>query len=107
MACQVVRERDFKLVARQTLDLSSAGMLVRPDCQVLTGEPLLITFQVPLGGHTWFDAEAVVARVIHGRRPSDRGPALGLAFTQVDLVSAFKLEKHLAWFREAGARAHG
>ena len=75
--CQVVRERDFRLIARRTLDLSSAGMLVAADTEVLTGEPLIVSFRAPRTDR-WIDAEATVARVIHGRRPGDVGRALGI-----------------------------
>ena len=36
--CQVVRPRDFKLIAESTLDLSELGMLAVPNRMVLTGE---------------------------------------------------------------------
>ncbi len=44
--CQVVRERDFRLVADRALDLSTDGMLVPLDLPVLTGEPLLVSFDL-------------------------------------------------------------
>src|SRR5438045_210590 len=84
-ACQVVRERDFKLVGARTLNLSEAGALVElaPDARVLTGEPVLVSFVSPLS-NTWIDAEGVVARVLHGRRPGDVGRALGVSFEDLD-----------------------
>src|SRR4051812_34627455 len=77
MRCQVVRERDFRIVGRQAFDVSSEGMLVAADVPILTGEPLIVSFVVPFG-RTWIDAEATVARVIHGRRDGDRGRAIGI-----------------------------
>lgn len=77
--CQVVRERDFRLVADLALDLSTQGMLVRAKLPVLTGEEVVVTFKPPRQNE-WFDACAVVARVLHGRRPGDMGPSLGLEF---------------------------
>ncbi len=77
--CQVVRERDFRLVGSRALDLSPMGMLIMAQERVLTGEPLLVTFRLPLSSH-WFDAEATVARVVHGRRPGDRGRCFGVEF---------------------------
>jgi len=77
--CQIVRERDFKLIGSRGLDLSPQGMLVMAQERVLTGEPVLVAFRLPRQ-HYWFDAEAVVARVVHGRRPGDRGRCFGLAF---------------------------
>jgi len=79
LSCQVVRERDFRLVADLALDLSTEGMLVSTSTRVLTGEELLVSFRSPRSD-VWFDAQATVARVIHGRRPGDRGRCLGLVF---------------------------
>src|SRR5690242_12227451 len=46
-ACQVVRERDFRLVADEIVDLSTSGMLVAPADPVLTGERLIASFRLP------------------------------------------------------------
>jgi hypothetical protein len=43
------------------------------------GEELIVTFRVP-GTRVWIDTFATVVRVVHNRRPGDRGPAIGLAF---------------------------
>jgi hypothetical protein len=96
-----VRERDFRVVARQVLDLSPAGMLVVAERPVLTGELVVLTLRVPMVSLAWFDAEAVVARVVHGRRPEDRGRALGLSFVWTDPAGLAALERQLAWFRPA------
>jgi hypothetical protein len=77
--CQIVRERDFRLVADAALDLSTAGMRVVARVPVLTGEALRVSFRAPRAG-AWFDLEATVARVEHGRRPGDAGRCLGLCF---------------------------
>jgi len=79
LPCQIVRERDFRLVADLALDLSTDGMLVPTELSVLTGEPVLVSFRAPRSPR-WLDVDAVVARVVHGRRPGDRGRRLGLAF---------------------------
>ena len=79
--CQVVRERDFRLIADRVLDLSSGGVLVGPADPVLTGERVLVSFQGRAG---WIDAEAVVARVVHGRRDGEHTRALGLSFEELD-----------------------
>jgi len=89
--CQVVRERDFKLIARRTLDVSSAGMLVHADMEVLTGEPVIVSFRPPRTDR-WIDAEAIVSRVVHGRRPGDLGRALGLQFQRVEPSSVTALK---------------
>jgi len=79
LGCQVVRERGFRLVSSLAFDLSTDGMLVLTGERVLTGEPLIVSFRAP-ESDSWFDLEAQVARVIHGRRPGDQGRCLGLSF---------------------------
>ncbi len=102
--CQLVRERDFRLVGRHLIDLSIDGMLVLSDRPVLTGTTTLVSLKVPFGSPIWLDAEAVVTRVLHGRRASDRGRALGLSFTWVDEVARAALERALEWFPAAAPR---
>lgn len=80
--CQIVREHDFMPVGDVALDLSTEGMLVRTDARVLTGEELIVVFRPP-GSNRIIDAAASVARVLHGRRPGDRGRALGVHFDQI------------------------
>lgn len=93
LECQVVRERDFRLVGDLALDLSTRGMLVRAKTRVLTGEELVVSFRAPRS-HRWFDATATVARVIHGRRPGDYGLCLGIEFHDVtDEDRAFLFEQ--------------
>lgn len=94
LSCQVVRERDFRLVADLALDLSTEGMLVSTEQRVLTGEELLVSFRPPRSNR-WLDVQATVARVVHGRRPSDRGRCLGLVFHSVDPSSRRLLFRHL------------
>ena len=77
--CQVVREHDFRLVGDLALDLSTKGMLVRARSRVLTGEELLVAFRPPRSNR-WIDAQATVARVVHGRRPGDSGLSFGIEF---------------------------
>jgi hypothetical protein len=89
--CQVVRERDFRFVADEILDLSTTGMLVRARARVLTGEELLVAFRPPRC-HRWIDAEGTVARVLHGRRPGDAGLAFAIDFhamSEEDLALLF------------------
>jgi hypothetical protein len=87
--CQVVRERDFRLLGSHAVDLSPMGMQVMAQERVLTGEPVLVAFRLPLTSW-WFDAEATVARVVHGRRPGDTGRCFGLSFeTLGEDVAAF------------------
>src|SRR5882724_9562408 len=68
--CQVVRERDFSLIADRVVDLSASGALVGPADPALTGERILVSFRIPRST-LWVDAEATVSRVVHGRRPGE------------------------------------
>lgn len=77
--CQVVRETDLQPVGELALDLSTDGMLVKTTERILTGEELIVVFRPP-GSNRIIDAAATVARVVHGRRPGDRGRSLGLQF---------------------------
>lgn len=77
--CQVVREEGFELIGERAVDLSQDGMLLLSNRSVRLGEPLIVTFRVP-GTSFWIDTTATVVRVVHGRRPGDRGPSVGLAF---------------------------
>jgi hypothetical protein len=94
LPCQIVRERDFRLVADVALDLSTAGMLVPTELTVLTGEPLIVSFQAPRSSR-WLDTQAVVARVVHGRRPGERGRRLGLAFQDLEIEARHLLFRQL------------
>jgi hypothetical protein len=82
LPCQVVRERDFRLIADRVENLSVTGLSVSPAEAVLTGESLIVSFRLPHEG-VWIDAEATVTRVIHGRRPGEDQRALGLKFERV------------------------
>jgi hypothetical protein len=86
VSCQVVRERDCRLVARRSVDVSPLGMLVVADAPVLTGEPVFVAFRIRIGKTTTLALEipATVARVVHGRRPGDTGHCLGLEFDGLD-----------------------
>jgi hypothetical protein len=81
--CQVVRERDFKLIADEGADISSDGLLVYCDDRVLTGDEVIVTFKLPFAC-VWLDAEATVARVVHNRRPTDKGRCLGIELHSLD-----------------------
>jgi hypothetical protein len=94
LRCQVVRERDFRLVSDLALDLSTDGMLVSTEQRVLTGEELLVSFRPPRSSR-WVDVSATVARVVHGRRPSDRGRCLGIAFHAMHTEAQRVLFRHL------------
>jgi PilZ domain-containing protein len=86
--------RDFRLVGRQVIDLSTRGMLIETDLSVLTGEELLVTFKSPVD-HRWFDCEATVARVLQGRRRHDERRAVGIAFAPLDPWTEIVLCDHI------------
>lgn len=92
--CQVVREFDFRLIGDLALDLSTKGMLVRARERVLTGEEVVVSFQLPRS-NTWFDAQGVVARVLHGRRPGDYGLSFGIEFVNLTHDDELILFEHL------------
>src|SRR5580658_3910440 len=82
--CLVMRQRDYRLVGSFGMDLSPMGMLVKAHEPVLTGEPVQVSFRLPLS-LAWIAASATIARVLHGRRPGDSpGRCLGLEFDALD-----------------------
>lgn len=93
--CQLVRLRDFRLVGRTIADLSEDGALIESLGQVITGEQVLVSFRAPFSPR-WIDADAVIARVMHGRRAGDRRPALGVTFTGLE-VEARRLLREGLW----------
>jgi hypothetical protein len=92
--CQVVRESDFRLIGDLALDLSTKGMLVRARERVLTGEEVVVSFKPPRSNE-WFDAEATIARVLHGRRPGDYGLSFGIEFHGLNEDEELCLFEHL------------
>jgi hypothetical protein len=93
--CQVVRERDFKLIGSRAVDLSPFGMLVMAQERVLTGEALVVAFRPPCSTW-WFDSEATVARIVHGRRPGDLGRCFGIEFESLEPSVQYFLHTLLA-----------
>ncbi len=94
LECQVVREHDFRLIGEEAFDVSQDGMLITTSERVLTGEELLVTFRLP--NHSmWFDTDATVARVVHGRRPYDPGRCLGISFGSLDRAARWFLRSSL------------
>jgi c-di-GMP-binding flagellar brake protein YcgR len=93
-ACQVVRTRDFRLIGTRVIDLSATGMLLETALPILTGEELIVSFKSPAEDR-WFDCEASVARVVHGRRRADPCRALGISFDTIDPWNELLLCEHL------------
>lgn len=95
LPCQIVRERDFSLLSDRTLDVSPDGMLVRTHRDVSVGDKLIVSFKAPTDLELWFDTEATVRRVELGRRPKDRGRAIGLEFGPLSQVARLILRGSL------------
>lgn len=76
---EIVRVRDFMRIGGRILDLSEFGARVESDARVLTGEILILSFEMP--GVGTIDTEATVAHVVHNE---DGRVTLGLEFIQVD-----------------------
>jgi hypothetical protein len=92
--CKVVDQRKFTLVADRAVDLSPEGMLVPSESGLEVGEELIVSFRATELG-LWFDTEARVTRVVHGRRPGDIGRCFGLRFLTLPAVSRLILRGHL------------
>jgi hypothetical protein len=92
--CQVVRERDFRLLADTMMDLSATGALVGPADPALTGERILLSFRIPRSS-SWIDAEATVTRVVHGRRPGEFTRSLALEFDDLEALQRSVLKDAL------------
>jgi hypothetical protein len=101
--CQVVRERDFRLIADQVVDLSASGALVMPADPVLTGERVILSFQLP-SSLFWVDTEALVTRVLHGRRPGEHTRGIALELDGLTGLSRFMLERALKYMPPAPPR---
>lgn len=95
MKCHVVRERDFAIIAEETVDLSPDGMLVKTDlADMEPGERVFVTFRAT-NLDLWFDTEAKVMRIIRGRREGDRERGIGLRFSSLNGVKRLILRGHL------------
>jgi hypothetical protein len=94
LGCRVRRIEDWRLLGDRTIDVSPQGMLVLSDEAVDEGTSLVVSFQateLPI----WFDTCATVTRIVQGRRPGDRGRALGIHFDTLPAVSRLILRGHL------------
>jgi hypothetical protein len=94
MECQVVRERDFRLLGRLAIDVSPAGILVPGHEDVRAGENVIVSFRLPRT-KWWFDAEGTVARLVQGRRPGDPGRGFAVGFDRIEADAAWLLDRAL------------
>lgn len=93
--CQVVREKDFRLVADRIENLSTWGLLASPADPVLTGEKVIVSFQLPGSSH-YVDATGTVTRVVHGRRPTETRRMLGIEFDDLSPYDRFRLRQAIS-----------
>ena len=96
--CQAVDVAGFHLLGERVLDLSPRGMLIACQRPARVGDPLLVSFRAPGAEELWFDAEAVVARVIAGQRSCDEGYGAGLEFTYFENSCRHELLSRLAGY---------
>lgn len=79
LGCEVVRTRDFELIGRRMIDLSTDGLQVLAEDDVALGDAVQVFFRVPFS-KLWVLADASVTRVVRGQRRRDEGPSYGLRF---------------------------
>jgi len=86
LPCHVVRASDAKCVATKALDISAGGMLVAADTDdVVLDDEYFVCFRTgPFD--VWIRAAAKLARVVEGRRTTDKCFGLGLDFDSMDPV---------------------
>lgn len=91
--CIAVQSDRYKLFGQRAHDVSAEGMLVETHVPMTVGERVMVTFKTPRG--SWVQSRAEVARVVSGRRPGDKGCAVGLRFVEMDDMSRAKLRASL------------
>ena len=94
--CEVVSSVEFELIGERLLDVSPQGALLACDAPVALGEQLVLAFRAPGREPVYIDAEAEVARVIHGFRTGDPGYCAGLRFTYLERSARHELLARLA-----------
>jgi len=98
--CQVVELAGFSLLGEQVIDLSARGMLVECTRKARVGDEVQVSFRVPgpANDELWFDAEAVVARVVAGQRWCDDGLGAGIEFTYFEKSCRHELLSRLVGY---------
>ena len=98
--CQVVELAGFSLLGEQVIDLSARGMLVECTRKARVGDEVQVSFRVPgpANDELWFDAEAVVARVVAGQRWCDDGLGVGIEFTYFEKSCRHELLSRLVGY---------
>lgn len=95
--CQVVRDRDFRVIGRGTLDVSLTGMLVQCTYAAEIGDEVIVSFRTKpdAEGGEYVDAVGIVTRRMEGRRRGDLGMTAGITFTSMDDESLRALARAL------------
>lgn len=92
--CEVVSERDFRLLGEMTYDVSRDGVLLEAYDLAELDEPVIFSLRLPFSDD-FLEGHGRVARIIRGLRETDEGPALGIAFTELEGVMSARLEAAL------------
>jgi hypothetical protein len=93
VACYVVRERDFRVIGRGTLDVSLTGMLVQCTYDADLGDEVIVSFKTRDGEYV--DALGIVTRRMEGRRRGDLGITAAITFTSIEDESLRALARTL------------
>jgi hypothetical protein len=98
--CQAVDVSEFQLIAERVVDLSPRGMLVACGARTRVGNRVAVSFLVPGTEDLWFEAEAVVVRIVEGDDwpAQDGGYGAGLAFTFIEKRCRDELLSRLAGY---------
>jgi hypothetical protein len=100
--CRAMHWDRCEIVGHELLDLSPQGALLSHGGGLRVGDALLVGFRMPwLGPEVLVTAE--VARLVRGRRTTDRGECAGLRFLDLDRRSRAELDARLAPFEPAAA----
>jgi hypothetical protein len=94
--CQAVSSEHFELLGERVLDFSPRGMLVACDAPAVLGEEVIVSFETPGREPIWLDAEAEIARIVHGFRQGDPGYCVALRFTYFERCARGELLSRLA-----------
>lgn len=92
--CEVVSERDFRLLGEITYDVSRDGILLEALDFAEIDEPVIFSLRLPYSEEL-LEGHGRVARIVRGLRETDEGPAIGIEFTELDAVMSARLEAAL------------
>jgi hypothetical protein len=103
--CIARSERDGRLLADRTLDVSYSGLRLAALGPAALGERIRISLELP-GTKVWIDGAGRVERVIEGRRAEDRGAAIGVRVDRLDGMRRLLLAQVARHYPEV-ARSRG